>query len=314
MVAELQKLYRDLNLDKLRVARPSKFIFLCGGVVIRQGGSRAENLRDYLCRVRPLRLRHEIVLAEKAVQLYRDTAYGDLISFEEDIARIASIVLVIAESPGALAELGSFSSNETIRQVLRVVIQERYESEESFVRFGPIERVKKSKRSYLGVYPWKVRRSGQLIVSTVKPHFREIKKFINEHADAAPLSAAYSQISESALFYLLYWIIHLCLAVEQTNIFEYVQSLDSSVTKEDVVNKLYCMKLAGWVGKVAYSGKDYLYTLHDVDPFDYSFKSDVTDKDSVRRKLFVAKALRSLESVPRHVLEMATKARTGGAS
>ncbi|RDV03228.1 hypothetical protein DXH78_00650 [Undibacter mobilis] len=112
----------------------------------------------------------------------------------------------------------------------------------------------------------------------------------------------------------MYWIIHLCLAVEQTNIFEYVQSLDSSVTKEDVVNKLYCMKLAGWVGKVAYSGKDYLYTLHDVDPFDYSFKSDVTDKDSVRRKLFVAKALRSLESVPRHVLEMATKARTGGAS
>jgi hypothetical protein len=261
-----------------------------------------------------LRLRHEIVLAEKAIQLYRDTAYSDLISFEEDIARIASVVLVIAESPGALAELGSFSSNETIRQVLRVVIQERYESEESFVRFGPIERVKKSKRSYLGVYPWKVRRSGQLIVSTVKPHFREIKRFINEHAEAAPLSAAYSQVADSSLFYLLYWIIHLCLAVEATNIFEYARSLESSVTKEDVLNKIYCMKLAGWIGKIPYSGKDYLYALHDADPFDYSFKPDVSDNDSVRRKLFVAKALRNIESVPRHVLDTATKARTGSAS
>jgi hypothetical protein len=55
------------------------------------------------------------VLAEDAFRLFRDSDYSDLISFEEDLARIASVVLVIAESAGSLAELGAFASNDTIR-------------------------------------------------------------------------------------------------------------------------------------------------------------------------------------------------------
>jgi hypothetical protein len=79
-------------------------------VIKESGFSRPDSLRDCLWRVCLLsrRLKGEVVLAEKANQLYRETKYTDLISFEEDIARIASLVLVIAESPGSLAELGAF--------------------------------------------------------------------------------------------------------------------------------------------------------------------------------------------------------------
>lgn len=107
--------------------------------------SRAKSLRDYLCRVRKIEkhLPGSIVLAEEAVSLYRDTTYTDLITFEEDIARLSSLVLVIAESAGSLAELGAFSTNETIRQSLRVILQTSYENSESFVRYGPVRRVEK---------------------------------------------------------------------------------------------------------------------------------------------------------------------------
>jgi hypothetical protein len=309
VVAELKGLYDDLNFDGLRVSRPSKFVFFCGGAIPLQENARAKNLRDYLCRVKPIHLGYDLILAEKAVQLYRDTDYHDLISFEEDIARIASVVLVIAESEGSLAELGAFSANETISTVLRVVIQEEHEKAESFVRYGPIQRVKNLSRSYLGVYPWRVRRTGNLVISTVQPHLREIKDFIAQHVSAIPVSTTYAQISKFRLFYFVYWVIYLCLAVEVKHLCSYVRLIVPDATDEEISNKVYCMKIAGWLERIAYSGKDYVYAKHDVDPLDYSFKPNVSNRDSVRRKIAVTTALRKAEAVPKHVRTVAAEAR-----
>ena len=155
LAAELAELYADLDRERLRVSRPSKFLFLFGGVVSNHVNAKPGNLRDYIYRVRRMRTRYQVVLAKKATQLYRDTAYGDLISFEEDIARIAAVVLVIAESSGSLAELGAFASNETICKAARVMIQEKSEADASLSVTDPVERVKKAKREYLGVYFWR---------------------------------------------------------------------------------------------------------------------------------------------------------------
>jgi hypothetical protein len=248
-------------------------------------------------------------LAEKAVQLYRDTDYGDLISFEEDIARIAAVVVVIPESAGSLAELGAFAANETIRSVLRVVIQHKYDIEESFVRYGPVERMKRMKRDYLGVYPWRVRPNGTLVISSAQPHFKEIKNFIDGHADATPVSVMFSQIQDGQLFYLVYWVIYLSLAVETKILIQLIQLIEPKATEKEINNKIYCMKIAGWIERFSYSQKDFIYSLHDIDPFDYSFKPGVSDRDSVRRKLAVSAALKTLSNVPKHVLATAAKAR-----
>jgi hypothetical protein len=103
----LYALYHDQDHTKLRFTRPSKFVFLCGGVI--SATAQPNTLRDYLYRTKHLsaHLNAEVVLAEEARDLYRSTKYRDLISFEEDIARMASLVLVIPESPGSLAELGA---------------------------------------------------------------------------------------------------------------------------------------------------------------------------------------------------------------
>jgi hypothetical protein len=222
LAAELVQLYHDLDLERLRVTRPSTFLFLCGGALATDG-AKPLNLRDYIYRYRRLRSPYEIVLAEKATQLYRDTNYTDLISFEEDIARIAAVVLVIAESAGSLAELGAFASNDTILKALRVMIKEKHESDESFIRYGPVERVKKAKREYLGVYPWRDHANGNLIVSSVRPHYTEIRRFINDNIESIPASMSAHNLPESTrLFYVIYWIIFLCLAVRPTNLYQYI--------------------------------------------------------------------------------------------
>lgn len=309
MIPELRKLYEDFNPERLRVFKPSKFLFLCGGLIRDNQDPKPANLRDYLIRVRKLEKAFPVVLAETATQLYRDTNYHDLISFEEDIARIASVVLVIAESAGSLAELGAFASNDTIRRSLRVLISTDHANAESFVRWGPVERIKKPKRENLGIYPWRVHANGTLIIGSARPHYNEIRRFIADHIDAIPKSITYNQLGESKLFFLVYWIIHLSSAISPATLYSYVQSLHPDVGNNDIKDKVYCMILAGWVAKESYSGRDYFYALHDDDPLSFDFKPGVSETNAIRRKLEVVNAFRRLESIPKHIMTLAAKAR-----
>ena len=119
MTDDLLNLFNDLDRAKLRLRRPSKFIFFCGGRLTNQDGA-AASLRYYLLNDRKIsgRLDTDVILAERANQLYRDTDYHDLITFEEDIAKISAMILVVAESEGSLAELGAFASNGVTRSSL----------------------------------------------------------------------------------------------------------------------------------------------------------------------------------------------------
>jgi hypothetical protein len=308
--AELLAFFRDLDFDKLRINRPSKFIFLCGGQT--SGANRLPgSLRDYLYRTRPLkRLKADIVLAENAVQLYRETSYSDLISFEEDIARISSVVLVIAESRGSLAELGAFSTSKTIRKSLRVISQEKYATAESFIRRGPIQRIIKSgARDFVGYYPWRVTQSGRFVKKSARLHYTEIRKFIMSHLDAVPASELYSEHAERQTFYVIYWVIYLAFAVSVVDLYSYVKSLIPGIQTKEIRNRLYCMELAGWIRRYSYSNKDYLFVLHEHDPFDYAFRPGVADRDSARRKFAVAESLSKKATTPRHVVQSANDAR-----
>lgn len=309
LVLEVVDWFKDLNLEKTRVSRPSKFLFLCGGERKMDARAKPANLRDYLLRVRPIKTQYDIVLAEEATQLYRDTHYDDLITFEEDIARIAAVVLVIAESAGSLAELGAFSSNDTIRLALRVVIPSHHEANESFVRYGPVKRVTNEDRSHLGVYPWKKHANGGLNVSSVKPHYSEIVDFINGHLKDAQQSYFYKDLDGKKEFYIIYWIIHISMAVSRKILYDCMETIFPKITKNEIRNKLYCLELAKWIKRESYSGKDYFYTLYDDDPFDYSYNDGVAETSAVRRKLAVTNGLKKAENIPKYIWKNAASAR-----
>jgi hypothetical protein len=310
LVPDLSTLYNDQDLDKLRFSRPIKSLFLCGGPISTTATSKAFSLRDYLYRRRHIQkdINAEIVLAETATQLYRDTEYKDLISFEEDVARIASVVLVITESPGALAELGAFATNDTIRNVLRIVMQERFFAEESFIRFGPIERVMNEDRGFIGTYPWRVN-GDHLVIRSAAPHYEEIVNFINDHLRSVPSSTTLPKDGSLHLFYITYWIIYILVAVSTTTLYKSVIALLPSARQHDIKNKLYCMQLVGWIKKIPYSGKDYYSTTIDEDPFNYSFRSGPLVRDSIRRKTDIARAMKSIEDLPKAVLTAAAAGR-----
>jgi hypothetical protein len=307
----LFSLYNDLDLSRLRINRPSKFVFLCGGTISTTPESKASSLRDYLYRQRKIRqkLRGNIVLAETATQLYRDTTYDDLISFEEDIAKIAALVLVIAESPGSLAELGAFATNQIIAKTLRIIIQDKYASSESFIRFGPVRKIENSDRGFVGYYPWRVNGSVFLVLGSIKSHYRYITSFINRHFDAVPKAELIRNNQDSGDFYIIYWVIHILLVVPPAVLYECVSRILPGSRDRDIKNKLYCMKLAGWIDIISYSGKDYYHALHPIDPLSYSFKPGVAERDIPRRKWDINSELAKTISAPRYVRRVANERR-----
>jgi hypothetical protein len=115
------------------------------------------------------------------------------------------------------------------------------------------------------------------------------------------------------LFYVIYWITFLCLAARPTNLHKYVTSLFPDATDAEIRNKIYCMELAGWIKRLSYSGHDYFYTLYGTDPFDYRFKPEVGNRDTIRRRMTVTLALQKEQSIPKYIKKVATDVRGAAA-
>ncbi|MEO8453863.1 MAG: retron St85 family effector protein [Sphingomicrobium sp.] len=289
MADALDRFLAEINRAKLRVKRPSKFVFLCGGVIHEGSRRAADYLRDFLWRKKKLGDGPvAFVLAESAQQLYRDSGYSDLISFEEDIARIAAVVLVISESAGSLAELGAFCSNPVISPVLRVLISEENFSQESFIRWGPVERVRAASRDRVGVFPWTTGGDGSTSLEhTAAPHFDEIVNFINGHVDRAPSTMLYPDDEAVSVFYDILWAIYVAYAVTPIKLFETVSRIYPNLSQSDFKRKLYTLRVADWIRIVPYGGQDYYFLGNQQDPFQYSFNEGVKDKEPVRRVLAI---------------------------
>jgi hypothetical protein len=261
----------------------------------------AKSLRDYLCRTRSLKLKAKIVFAESANALYRDTGYDDLISFEEDIARIASLVLVISESPGSLAELGAFSMNDTIRPSLRVISQTKYEDSESFVRFGPIQKVIMEHEEFVAFYPWTTNGHGKFVRRSATPHYKSIKAFISANVDSVSSTRLFHQDYEIRKFFIVYWMLYLAYASSINVLLAAVRRIYTDMSLSDLRDVLFCLKVVGWIDRQKYSNKEYYFALGDGDPIEYRFSAELADKDMLGRRLRVRRDFEAIETLPPHI-------------
>jgi hypothetical protein len=299
----LVQFFNDLDLESIHIRRPDKFIFFCGGV-FSNDDLKPRSLRQYLLRTKNIspKLKAKVVLAEEANQLYRDTEFGDLISFEEEIAVISSVVLVIAESAGSLAELGAFATSDHIRPALSVIMRSDYYEQNSFVRYGPVEKLRQHGEGRVGAFPWRTTASDSIITSSMRGHLRSITTFINAQITSLPDEFLYRNSGLYQHFFVIIWILHLSRAASLTEVEEYINGIGISISRRDLKNKLYCLKLAGWVNSYTYSSKTYWYPRVDVDPISrYNYRAGTPSRDTTRRKLEVATDIKRDLKVPTHV-------------
>lgn len=303
MSDELAKIYADLAGLPARFNTPFRSLFFCGGVR-GTGRERPKSLRDYLVRKRGIRLKAHIVFAEDANQIYRETKYSDLITFEEDIARIASSVLVIVESPGSYAELGAFAMNATISKSLRVIVQTKFSETESFIRFGPIEKMKNDDDESVAFYPWEINKNGGLVSKSVERHFREIKVFIADGIDSAPKSQLFDTDYDIKKFYIVYWALYHSYTSSLSVLLWAVNKILPDLTSQQLKQCLYCLRLVGWIDREMYSNKVFYFALSSTDPISYNFPKGAPGRDPFARQLAIRREFEAREKTPKHITDV----------
>jgi hypothetical protein len=315
-VAEsVEDLLGYVDLCELRFKWPSAFIFFCGGASSDVAND-AVSLRHYLLKERKIepRLDGQVILAEAANQLYRDSSYTDLITYEEDIAKISRVILLIAESAGSLAELGAFSSSEQIKKKLSVLMQQKYFDAESFVRFGPIKRLQKEDETRVAFFPWRVNGKGRVIKASIKDHVPEIVRFINEKISAVPDTFQFGLASnkDSRDFALVLWMTGVAQAITADRLSDYAGKLGHPITRARVLDCFYCMKLAGWMDLYPYSGSTYLIRKSTVDVVDrFAFKDGAKFKDVGRWTALTQAAIKKETGLSQPLLRTVMEMRDG---
>ncbi len=139
----IKKFFDSVDLTKTKTAPPPELIFLCGGTDTEKDKYFRPQIYDKL-----KEQGRKIVLAETAMDWQGGQSFSkDLLELEKYFAALVSLIPIVCESHGSIAELGAFVSDKVIRNKLYIIIQEKFyvgQQAKSFIRWGPIENYKKN--------------------------------------------------------------------------------------------------------------------------------------------------------------------------
>ena len=77
-------------------------------------------------------------------ELIRGKGGFDLLSLENLLAQSVHVIVIVLESPGAIAELGAFTNHPQLSNRLVVVVDKKFRKARSFIALGPIRYLKRS--------------------------------------------------------------------------------------------------------------------------------------------------------------------------
>lgn len=146
----------DIDLQKTHVLSGLDLIVVCGGALrkVRDSGPPKSARDRLLSKLYPKLPRNAVWIPETIDDWSHEEVYPDLLQLETDLASLTAVLVLITESAGSLAELGSFSCIPEIASKLLVFIDNTHYEADSFIRLGPIKHLEKRYGKDVRVYPF----------------------------------------------------------------------------------------------------------------------------------------------------------------
>lgn len=143
----------DLSVSRLKPYQG--FIFLCGGPTDVKS-VKPVSIRDAIYRelVKYRDIDGRIRVAEDYKDWAHEGIYRDLVSFERHLAELSSVIVLVLESPGSIAELGLFSVIDEFKRKLLVFVETDHYQSDSFIRLGPIDYLEKCHENTAECHRW----------------------------------------------------------------------------------------------------------------------------------------------------------------
>lgn len=137
-------LAKNIDLSTSRLKPYEGFIFLCGGPT-NISEVKPISIRDAIHRElgKDRVLEPRIRVAEDYKDWSHEATYRDLVSFERHLAELSSVIVLVLESAGSIAELGLFSVIDEFKKKILLIVETSFYQSESFIKLGPIDYLEK---------------------------------------------------------------------------------------------------------------------------------------------------------------------------
>lgn len=150
-----ENLFSKINLKASKLRPYEGFIFLCGGPTEITSHTPV-SIRDALFRelVKNKKISDRLRVAEHYKDWGHDSVYSDLVLFEKHLAELSSVIVLVIESAGSIAELGLFSIIEEFQKKLLIFIETEHYNSPSFIKLGPINFLEKTLDNKAQCHRW----------------------------------------------------------------------------------------------------------------------------------------------------------------
>ena len=226
-------------------------VLLCGGFV-----ETKERPDDPTPSIKSLR--HAVINSETSYETFipenikswqSDGVFKNLMHFEEDLASICSLVVVILESYGSLAELGAFFQHPDLSHKIIVIRSTDFNDHPSFINLGILRHLAEKDISRVKSYPWDIKNPSTSITTEV---VGDVISGIQEVLNQLPRRPELNLSNKSHVVVLICEIIELFSALKESEIHEYLTLLGVAITKEEIRRKLFLLERFRLIKKGAY--------------------------------------------------------------
>ena len=156
-------------------------------------------MRDYIVECHP-ELKPKIWMAENINDWFKEGHFSDLVTFEKQVANLASVIVLFLESPGSIAELAFFSQIPEVTKRFLVFLDTYHYQKNSFIRQGPIQFLEQTTSGLVHVYPWSSNNSSgnkKFELELLKRHADPIVDTINTKVTSSPNEETFSTSNET---------------------------------------------------------------------------------------------------------------------
>lgn len=216
-----------ISLEKSHVNLSPPIVFLFGGAIENPPKSVRGILYNHIL-VKDSSLFNCLVIPEDFKDWLHDSVYPDLLSFESDLAQTSSLIIIALESPGSIAELGSFSVNDALKEKIFIIISQHHHTQASFITLGPLRQLPE-----LNVYSYPYDHIS--INASLNDYLDDIVENINGNLSSIDKTEKFDKESNGHVALLIYELILMFKALKLGEILEYLKLLcckrNQTVTK-----------------------------------------------------------------------------------
>lgn len=301
--------FRKVELEGSRLSLEPHILFVCGGEVDITQVSKTLSLRerffesfdeqgypDY----------HDYCIRAETFKDYHEVGqYKDLAVFENDLAHIASLLIIFLESAGSIVELGLFSANENLRKKLLVVVNQKHHDNDSFIKLGPLATLRRNNKDSVSVYPWDIHDPSRMSKSDLSLIFEDVN-FALSNIDA---TVKFNKNDGGHVCFLIYEIIRIYRALRIGEIRELLSFHGIMIDNARISNFIYLLKISSYVKEQALGRDVYYLCAKSFKKIKYKSKnpSDRFDDESVFVESSIYYSHQDSEKRRHRIIEMNTE-------